>query len=203
MGSHSYVIEYRTKADFHWKEYERPPLFAGWTARRTTFGTKQEADDACRELSKLGEPRGEFHRVVRVRPPSPAIPAPWKRKLGSMPIDKAIEEISTKLAALDKKREALAAVRQDLLSRTKVRCTTTYSRKGCGKEAEIRDLVYIQTHWYVPPSGCSDGDYWRSGEGQYECPHCGHLNRLHDRPEIVSLSSMFRGITDTHDERGY
>lgn len=47
----------------------------------------------------------------------------------------------------------------------------------CEHGTVIKNLIYIQTHWYVSPSGCTDGDYWRAGEGQYVCPKCGHVNR--------------------------
>jgi hypothetical protein len=37
---------------------------------------------------------------------------------------------------------------------------------------QIRSLTYIQTHWYETPYGCTGGDLWREGEGQFDCPKC-------------------------------
>ena len=36
----------------------------------------------------------------------------------------------------------------------------------------------IQTHWYTPPRGCTEGDYWNEGELQFVCPETGIINRL-------------------------
>jgi len=30
--------------------------------------------------------------------------------------------------------------------------------------------VAVQTHWYVRPSGCMEGDYWLPGELRINCP---------------------------------
>jgi hypothetical protein len=49
---------------------------------------------------------------------------------------------------------------------------------GCGKYHKIKDCVVIQTHWYTAPSGCSDGDYWNSGELQIVCPDTDFKNRI-------------------------
>lgn len=84
------------------------------------------------------------------------------------------------------------------LSRTMVKCTSNNYGRGCGKSAKIGKLTYIQTHWYVRPSGCSDGDYWNEGEGQFTCPHCQHRNRLYDRPEITKLKHNFRDVKDVY-----
>jgi len=49
---------------------------------------------------------------------------------------------------------------------------------GCNELHKIGDLVAIQTHWYTPPSGCTEGDYWNEGELQFVCPETGTINRL-------------------------
>lgn len=85
------------------------------------------------------------------------------------------------------------------LRHTLVKCTSNNHGKGCGQALEIGELEYIQTHWYTPPHGCSGGDYWNLGEGQFVCPHCGHLNRLYDRPEIEGLKRLFKSVVDQYD----
>ncbi len=49
---------------------------------------------------------------------------------------------------------------------------------ACDDFHEIGNLKAIQTHWYTPPTGCTEGDYWNDGELQYVCPETGIINRL-------------------------
>ena len=69
----------------------------------------------------------------------------------------------------------------------------------CHTEAMVKDLVYIQTHWYESPHGCMGGDQWHPGEGQILCPHCGARLRLYDRPDIVALKRLFKEVKDVHE----
>ena len=59
-------------------------------------------------------------------------------------------------------------------------------------------LVYIQTHWYVQPSGCAGGDYYKQGEGNWDCLSCGRRNRLYDKPEITALKPLFMSVRDCY-----
>jgi hypothetical protein len=53
--------------------------------------------------------------------------------------------------------------------------------KHCGKRCFIAKATLVQTYWHVPPRGCCEGDYWKSGEMQFICYHCDCRNRLlHD-----------------------
>ena len=49
---------------------------------------------------------------------------------------------------------------------------------GCNKHHPINALTAIQTHFYVPPRGHTEGDYWSEGELQFVCPKTGIINRL-------------------------
>jgi transcription initiation factor IIE alpha subunit len=60
-------------------------------------------------------------------------------------------------------------------------------------------LTYIQTHFYVSPWGCTGGDFWKQGEGQFDCPKCGYKNRLYDRKEFQELKHYFKDIIDEHE----
>ena len=111
-----------------------------------------------------------------------------------------LQKTERKISKAEEKLKLLRKERDFLLSQTSVLCTNSVYGKGCGKETEIRDLVYIQTHWYVPPSGCTGGDYWNEGEGQFACPHCGRLNRLYDRPKIQELKYLFKSVEDFYDK---
>lgn len=90
-------------------------------------------------------------------------------------------------------------IRDELLGRTLVVCTSqVMTGKGCGAHLEIKDLTYIQTHWYTAPHGCTGGDYWNAGEGQFVCPKCDHRNRLYRNPEIQQLREHFAGVEKTY-----
>jgi hypothetical protein len=74
-----------------------------------------------------------------------------------------------------------------------------YITNGCGSELPISSLTYIQTHWYTEPSGCTQGDYWSAGEGQFYCPACKVVNRLGRRHDVVALKEFFGDIEDVHN----
>lgn len=81
-----------------------------------------------------------------------------------------------------------------------VQCLGRNGGGGCKKRTRIASLTYIQTHWYTPPSGCTGGDYWNDGEGQFVCPKCGELNRLYNRPDVEGMSGAFKEINKTYDD---
>jgi len=64
---------------------------------------------------------------------------------------------------------------------------------------EIKELTYIQTHWYEEPYSCNGGCLWHAGEGNFICPNCGHRNRLYNRKEIEKLRSLFKDIVDEYE----
>lgn len=116
-----------------------------------------------------------------------------------------ISQRKRRLAALNEKVRKARNVLEDAeaargveLGRTFVRCTSSVLGRGCGRMTQVRHLTYIQTHWHVKPHGCSEGDYWREGEGQFDCPKCGNRNRLYDRPEVQELKYVFKGVIDTY-----
>lgn len=76
----------------------------------------------------------------------------------------------------------------------------TVNGKGCGAILPVGELTYIQTHWYTSPYGCTGGDYWNQGEGQFVCPKCGELNRLYERPQVEALKGSFKEIKDKYEK---
>lgn len=82
-----------------------------------------------------------------------------------------------------------------------VKCTSQIATgPGCGQLHTIGELEYIQTHYYVSPHGCTGGDYWLPGEGNWVCPTCGHRNRLYASPEVAALKGSFKSTKDTYDK---
>jgi hypothetical protein len=58
----------------------------------------------------------------------------------------------------------------------------------------------------VEPYSCTGGEYWREGEGKFECPKCGEINRLldrhitdklPDRSDVIKLKYNFKEIVKT------
>jgi hypothetical protein len=72
-------------------------------------------------------------------------------------------------------------------------------KKGCGAFLRIGDLTYIQTHFYVKPYGCTSGDFYREGEGEFICPKCGARNRLYNSPEVTNLKSEFALVVNEYE----
>ncbi len=70
--------------------------------------------------------------------------------------------------------------------------------KGCGTELRPCDVVYIRTHWYESPHGCTGGDTWHEGEGQFDCPKCGKRSRLYDDPRFNQKPALFKSAVDEH-----
>jgi len=89
---------------------------------------------------------------------------------------------------------------------------------SCESPHRIGDLTAIQTHWYTPPSGCNEGDYWNQGELQFVCPKTEVRNRLlfhnydvpwEERKQFANdpqaqfkrgYKRLFREVTDEHEK---
>lgn len=108
------------------------------------------------------------------------------------------QKVADAVATLDRRARA----EKEAKAETLVQCTTQVATgKGCKAWYAIKDLVYIQTHWYTEPNGCTGGDYWNQGEGQWVCPGCGHRNRLYATPEVEAMKRQFASVEDVYKER--
>lgn len=111
------------------------------------------------------------------------------------------------LLALKENLEKCDNLRQSILAEIKyqesltvVECSKDSYGKGCGAKYNIKNISYIQTHWYESPYSCSSGDQWHQGDGEWECPCCGKRNRLYTRPEIEAMKYLFREIVNEHKD---
>lgn len=96
---------------------------------------------------------------------------------------------------LDDIKKAIVIRKQSI----RVQCMGfSFDGKGCRKFFPAREITYIQTFWYSPPYGCSGGDCWNIGEGQFVCPGCGQLNRLYERPEVEALKPFFNKVVEKY-----
>lgn len=107
------------------------------------------------------------------------------------------------LSKVEEANEILNNYRQALVDQARaslITCTTDVMGKGCGHKQEIGSTVYIMTHYYVEPHGCTGGDYWKEDEGRFKCDNCGKITRLYDCPEIERLKGHFKQIERVYDK---
>lgn len=108
--------------------------------------------------------------------------------------DAAAVEVARAVVA--RREEAIIEQKRETL----LICTSQHATgKGCGQSQKVRDTVYIQSHWYVQPYGCTGGAYWKQGEGRFRCNTCGHVNRLYDSPEIEAMKTFFASVEESYD----
>lgn len=105
-----------------------------------------------------------------------------------------IDKLKSDLKALNDKITLIKEKINKKKSQTLVRCESNNYGDGCGMGFQINELVYEQTQWYERPHGCTGGDMWHNGEGQWKCPNCEHTNRLYDKPEIEELKYLFKEV---------
>lgn len=72
----------------------------------------------------------------------------------------------------------LRTINQNPADIKKARSNKTIECACCKQLHRIGDLDAIETHWYVQPSGCSDGDYWLDSDWHFVCPISKVRNRL-------------------------
>lgn len=103
-----------------------------------------------------------------------------------------LEKIKKELSKLKLKEAQLVKQEETEQSKKLIECT------GCKKKTQIGKIVYIQTHHYIEPHGCTGGDYWVESEGLFICPKCSAENRMYDRTQFQDLKYQFKKITDYH-----
>lgn len=110
-----------------------------------------------------------------------------------MTTTKSLEELRNDLLeASERAREIVNAIKA-VQAQTVVMCSK------CKRGREIKDIDYIQTHFYIEPSGCTGGDYWNEGEGRWQCDRCQHIERLYNKPEVAALKHLFKSVVDKYD----
>lgn len=85
-------------------------------------------------------------------------------------------------------------------------CRRNNYGQGCGHQQNLSETNYIQTHWYESPYGCTGGDTWHEGEGNWICNECGHRNRLipswckFPNCEDRSIKYKFKSIIEEYND---
>lgn len=119
-----------------------------------------------------------------------------------------LKTLNSKIEKTKSRLKTLETERNELIRYTLIQCTGSWTQAGCNRKFHIKDLVFIQTRWYVEPYSCSGGDYWKDGEGQFECPGCGCSNKISRdskdtdprwHPGFYALKYHFKDITVRED----
>lgn len=136
-----------------------------------------------------------LHRTPRDFP-QPRDPS-WQRLTMQPNRPPTFDELVRVLAQnVEDTKEAARRAQLDLdemLSYTQIECAY------CKRSFCINELVYIQTHWYVQPYSCNEGDYWKEDRGEFDCIACLRRNRLSDRETGMKLKYLFKGVTDEYE----
>lgn len=82
------------------------------------------------------------------------------------------------MTKIEQRLATLATEQQKLRQQLETQRSNKQFKCVCGKMHRIKNCVVIQTHWYVPPSGCTEGAYWKQSELQIVCPDTDIKNRL-------------------------
>lgn len=74
----------------------------------------------------------------------------------------------------------------------------------CSEITPIKELTFIQHHWYERPYGCTGGDYWTmSKDGSFNCIKCNKINRFlpqneDEEKELFELKKSFKAIENIY-----
>ncbi|CAN5117554.1 hypothetical protein BH11PAT3_BH11PAT3_2380 [soil metagenome] len=87
----------------------------------------------------------------------------------------------------------------------------------CKKASPLSLWSFVQSRWYTPPSGCTDGAYWNDTEPKcchIMCPHCTKQNYLYVHPQLeeillymetakISAEKIFSKVFSSYKEVGF
>lgn len=85
-------------------------------------------------------------------------------------------DLSAKIVnEIEEKEREIAELRKILIEQYK---NSVLSCKRCELSSKLREVIFVQTHWYERPYSCTSGDNWLEGEVNLLCPNCGCRHRL-------------------------
>jgi len=89
-----------------------------------------------------------------------------------------IKKYKKELIAIEKKEEETINKIHTARGNREIYCLC------CVTKYKIKDLVYIQTYYYVPPRGCTEGDYHVPQGGYFICPSCNVRNMFINKSRV-------------------
>ena len=63
----------------------------------------------------------------------------------------------------------------------------------CKEIGELGTWSFVQDHYYISPSGCTEGDYWNTSRTNLcfvACPACNKMNYIYNHPEREPLMTV-------------
>ena len=106
----------------------------------------------------------------------------------------SIDSINLRIQELQKQLCELEIQRDQELARTELVC------RKCRRTVAVNQTVFVQNHFYVPPSarrenGSASEGYLTPTDAHWECS-CGTANRM--TPEVQNLRKFFLAVRDDH-----
>lgn len=118
-----------------------------------------------------------------------------------------MERIDSELKRLEKQKAKLSGKKSDILRNMLVKCV------NCHKQSKICEWTFVQKYWYVRPSGCTEGDYWKHDE--YDtcdimCAKCSFQNYIYNHPQKTKIlqiikdnpsfgtNNLFKKVVESH-----
>ncbi len=104
----------------------------------------------------------------------------------------ALATIDRELARLHTRKAELEGAALLLARRSTILC------KGCRKRSRVSSWTFEQQRHYIPPHGCTGGDYWMPSETRVchiICGKCGFRDYIYnhkEREKIVQLADNER-----------
>lgn len=97
--------------------------------------------------------------------------------------------IETQLEKANDLIKKLTGEKLSILKNKLIRCA------ACGKNCRVGDWSFVQKFWYVPPHGCTGGDYWKPNEidtCDISCPRCGSRNYIYNHPQKQKILEIIK-----------
>jgi hypothetical protein len=98
-----------------------------------------------------------------------------------------IRETQEKLDRLDEKRAELSKQKLEAIQAVPIACI------ACKQYTSLGDWIFIQKLWWVPPSGCTEGAYWKNHQTHtcdLRCPQCSYENYIYNHPQKAKIVEL-------------
>ena len=98
-----------------------------------------------------------------------------------------LDRIAREKQTLNNRLSELRKQKLAALRRTFLKC------RACKKTSRLSNWVFLQTVWWVPPHGCTEGGYWRDEDVDtcfVGCPNCQANIYIYNDPQKDKLRKM-------------
>lgn len=109
-----------------------------------------------------------------------------------------LKNVETSIKQCEDTLRALKESRDQLLS------NKMYTCPHCNKKSQIKKLFYFEDYFYVPPYGCTGGDYHKSsGDDFVLCNKCNKVGRLYfsKNEKLKKFKYSFEDVLKTYNHK--